>query len=141
MEERGQQRPEEAPHPSNFQSTHFDMSEQEKGEGKVKEIERSIEKGGETRGERSTGLIHFSIHSGVVTVYKLDVGEGEVADLPVELTLPLAVDVHFRDLDDITDIEPQRCLVVGVGDPRLLHPGVRWQLPLWTSKRGSVRVW
>lgn len=96
---------------------------------------------GERRGERSTGLIHFSVHRGVVTVYELDVGEGEVANLPVQLTLPLAIDVHFRDLDDIADIKPQRCLVVGVGDPRLLHPSVRRQLPLWTSNVSSVRVW
>lgn len=57
-------------------------------------------------------------------------GEGEVANLPVELTLPLAVDVHFGDLDDVTNLEPQRRLVVGVGDPRLLHPSIRRQLPL-----------
>lgn len=57
-------------------------------------------------------------------------GEGEVPNLPIKLSFPLSVDVHFGDLDDIPDLEPQRRLVVSVGDPRLFHPGVRWQLPL-----------
>lgn len=57
-------------------------------------------------------------------------GEGEVANFPIELAFPLAIDVHFGDLDDVANFKPQRCLVVGIGDPRLLHPGIRWQFPL-----------
>lgn len=65
-------------------------------------------------------------------------GEGEVADLPVELTLPLAVDVHFGDLDDVAHLQPQRRLVVRVGDPRLFHPSICWQLSLWIGKKGQL---
>ena len=70
------------------------------------------------------------LDAAVVAVDELDVGEGEVADLAVELALPLAVDGHLGDLDDVADVEAQRGLVVRVRDARLLHARVRGELAL-----------
>ena len=66
----------------------------------------------------------------VRVVDELYVGEGEVSDLAVELALPLAVDAHLGDLDDVADVEPERGLVVGVRYAGLLHARVRGQLAL-----------
>ena len=66
----------------------------------------------------------------VVAVYELDVGEGEVTDLAVQLAFPLAVDGHLGDFHDVAYVEAERRLVVGVGHARLLHACVRGQLTL-----------
>ncbi|MPC59834.1 hypothetical protein E2C01_053862 [Portunus trituberculatus] len=84
-------------------------------------------------------LIRFSVHR-VFTFYELNVGEGEVPDLSIELPFPLPVDVHPGNLDDVPHLQPQCCLVIGVGDPRLPHPGVRWQPPLWDEPVVMISV-
>ena len=74
---------------------------------------------------------------GVRVVDELYVCEGEVSDLAVELALPLAVDAHLGDLDDVADVEPERGLVVGVRHARLLHARVRGQLALERENEGA----
>ena len=66
----------------------------------------------------------------IVAVNELDVREWKMADLSVELALPLTVDGHLGHLDDVADVQAQRGLVVRVGDAGLLHAGVRGELAL-----------
>ena len=66
----------------------------------------------------------------VIIVYELHVREGEVSDFAAELALPLAVDGHLGDFDDVSDVQAEGSLVVGVGNTGLLHAGVGWQFAL-----------
>ena len=61
---------------------------------------------------------------------ELDVREGEVADLAVELALPLPRDVHLGHRHDLAHLQPQRRLVVRARHPGLLHPRVRRKFAL-----------
>ena len=70
---------------------------------------------------------------------ELDVREGEVADLAVELALPLSRDVHLGHRHDLAHLQPQRSLVVRRGDPGLLHPRVRRQFAL-KGEHSTVQV-
>ena len=63
-------------------------------------------------------------------LYELDVREGEVSDLAVELALPLPRDVHLGHRHDLAHLQPQRSLVVRRGHTGLLHPRVRRQFAL-----------
>ena len=80
------------------------------------------------------------LDAAVVAVDELDVGEGEVADLAIELALPLAVDGHLGHLDHVAHVEPERGLVVGVRHARLLHARVRGQLALEREVRCGFLV-
>ncbi len=80
-------------------------------------------------------MLAVLLYARVRVVYELDVGEGEVADLAVQLPLPLAVDGHLGHLHDVADLEPQRRLVVRVGDARLLHACIRRKFALEEIRR------
>ena len=70
------------------------------------------------------------LDAGVGAVDELDVREGEVADLAVELALPLSGDVHLGHLHNLAHFEPQGSLVVRARNPSLLHSRVCWQFAL-----------
>ena len=76
------------------------------------------------------------LDAGVGAVDELDVREGEVADLAVELALPLPRDVHLGHRHDLAHLQPQRRLVVRARHPGLLHPRVRRKFAL--KEEGST---
>lgn len=57
----------------------------------------------------------------VIIREEFDVCEREEADFAIQFTLPLSIDIHFRHFDDIANLELQSCLIVCVGNTRLLH--------------------
>lgn len=62
-----------------------------------------------------------------------------MSDLPIEFSLPLPVDGHLGDFDDVADLQTKGRLVVSVRNARLLHPGVGRQFALKDQRRDSQK--
>ena len=53
-----------------------------------------------------------------------------MADLAVEFSLPLAVDGHLGDFDNVSDVQSESRLVISIGDTSLFHTSVCGQFSL-----------
>ena len=53
-----------------------------------------------------------------------------MSHLPVQFPLPLPIDGHLGDFDDVPHLQSEGGLVVSVRHPTLLHAGVRGQRTL-----------
>ena len=54
--------------------------------------------------------------SGSLIFQNGDMSERKVPSFAVQFALPLAVDVRFRDSDDVSNVQSQRRLIIGIGN-------------------------
>lgn len=74
--------------------------------------------------QQSVELYSAEVLLGILLIQQTDMCEWEVTSFAITLPFPLTTHINLRNLYQLTDLQSQGCLVVGIRDSLLDNPGI-----------------